>query len=282
MFLRTDGSVAWLYHCPKVHSRLHTMNQCYDKVPILYRGQSHFVNPITRQTYPHAMVQNCSDCIKNLFQLDTDHEDSWYSLTTGIVHQDKPAIFGPQDISLVASHTFTGSQDVGMHTRNEPKGFWYNILINAASRTALEKISPIPIVYTTTEEGTDGSQFYTPRTEFFVDKMILPVYFKDQFLNTFGPAIYVLEHCGVSFSVFLIIKPIIDVVVMIVRYMEIKKITGSTFEFGKTLLSASYIIFLKTVLASMYNPRAPALTTVEHMKVGPCVESDMHDVKRMR
>ena len=26
MFLETDGSLAWLYHCPLVHSRLHTMN----------------------------------------------------------------------------------------------------------------------------------------------------------------------------------------------------------------------------------------------------------------
>ena len=28
VFLETDGSVAWLYLCPKVHSLLHTMNQC--------------------------------------------------------------------------------------------------------------------------------------------------------------------------------------------------------------------------------------------------------------
>ena len=35
MFLETDGSLAWLYHCPMVHSPLHTMNQCYDKIPIL-------------------------------------------------------------------------------------------------------------------------------------------------------------------------------------------------------------------------------------------------------
>ena len=47
MFLETDGSVAWLYHCPKVHSPLHTMNQCYDKVPILHRRQIQFVDPIT-------------------------------------------------------------------------------------------------------------------------------------------------------------------------------------------------------------------------------------------
>ena len=28
MFLEIDGSLAWFYHCPKVHSPLHTMNQC--------------------------------------------------------------------------------------------------------------------------------------------------------------------------------------------------------------------------------------------------------------
>ena len=67
IFLETDGSVAWLYQCPKVHSPLHTMKQCYDKNPIPYREQIQFVDPITRQTY-HATTQNGSDCIKNLFQ----------------------------------------------------------------------------------------------------------------------------------------------------------------------------------------------------------------------
>ena len=54
-----------------------------------------------------------------------------------------------------------------------------------------------------------------------MDKMISPGYFKDQFLDTFGPVVYVLEHCGIYFFVFLFIKLIIDMVVMIVRYMEI-------------------------------------------------------------
>ena len=279
MFLETDGSVAWLYHCPKVYSPLHTMIQCYDKIPILYRGQIQFVDPITRQTYPHAMTQDCSDRIKNLFQLDMDYEYSWYTLTPVIVHQDKPAIFGTQDISPVASHTFTGSQDAGMYTRNEPKGFWDSILIHAPSRTALKKFSQNLIVYTSAEEGTDGSHFYTPRTEFFVDKMISPGYFEDQFLDTFGPVVYVLEHCGIYFSVFLFIKLIIDMVVMIVRYMEIDKLTGSTLGFGMTLLNASYNFFLTSVLTFMYSPRAPALTAVEHMDTNPCVENDMHEVK---
>ena len=94
------------------------MNQCYDKIPILYRGQIQFVDPVTRQTYPHAMTQNCSDRIKNLFQLDMDQEDSWYTLTPGIVHQDKLPYL---DLRILAQllFTFTGSQDAGMYTRNE-------------------------------------------------------------------------------------------------------------------------------------------------------------------
>ena len=166
-----------------------------------------------------------------------------------------------------------------MYTCNEFKGFWDSILIKAASRTALKKFSQSLIVYTTTQEGTDGSHYFTPRTEFFLDKMILPGYFKDQFLDTFGPIVYVIEHCGIYFLVFLFIKLIIDVVVMIVRYMEIDKITGSTLGFVKTLLSASYNVFLTTVLTSMYNPRAPVITAVEHMEVGPCVKNDGHEVK---
>ena len=114
VFLETVGSLAWLYHCLLVHSPLQTMNQCYDRIPILYEGQIHFVDPITRQTHPAANTQNCTDRIKNLFQFDMDQEDSWYTITPDIVHQDRPAVFGPKDVSPVAVHSFTGSQDAGM------------------------------------------------------------------------------------------------------------------------------------------------------------------------
>ena len=66
---------------------------------------------------------------------------------------------------------------------------------------------------------------------------------------------------------------------MTVRYMEIDKVPGSTRGFGKTLLTASYNIFLTNVFTSMYNPRAPETTAVEHMEVGLCVKNDMHEVE---
>ena len=122
-FMETDGSLAWLYHCPLIHSPLHTMNQCYDRIPILFEGQFLFANPITRQTHPAANIQNCTDRIKNIFQFDMDQEDSWYTLTAGMVHQDRPAVFGPKNVSPVAVHFFPGSQDAGMYTRSELSNF---------------------------------------------------------------------------------------------------------------------------------------------------------------
>ena len=279
MFLETDGSLAWLYHCPLVHSPLHTMNQCYDRIPILYEGQIQFVDPITRQTHPAANIQNCTDRIKNLFQFDMDQEDSWYTLTPGIVHQDRPAVFGPKDVSPVAVHSFPGSQDAGMYTRSELSHFWDSILISAASRNALKKFSQKLIVFSNNNKDPDSFPYYAPRTDFFVDNMISPGYFKDRFMDTFGPVAYVLEHCGIYFSVFLFFKLIIDFVVMVIRHLEITQMTGASLGFGKTLLSASYNIFLMSVLTSMYNPRAPTLAAVEEERKTLCNEEELHDMR---
>ena len=279
MFLETDGSLAWLYHCPMFQSPLHTMNQCYDRIPILYEGEIRFVDPITRQTYPDAVTQNCSDRIKNLFQLDMDQEDSWYTLTPGIVHQDKLAVFGPKQVTPMTAQPLTGSQDAGMYTRSELRGFWDNILINAASRTALKKFSQNLIIYSNTREGSDGFHYYTPRTEFYVDKMISPEYFKDRFMDTFGPVAYILEHCGIYFSVFLFLKLIIDLVVMIIRHMEINRMTGASLGFGKTLLSASYNIFLTSVMTSMYNPQTNGFASSASKNADPRVDKELYEMR---
>ena len=96
---------------------------CYDRIPILYVDQINFVDPITWQTHPAANIQNCTDRMRNLFQFDMDQEDSWYTLTPGIIHRNTPAVFGPKEVSPVAVHFFPGSQDNGMYTRSELSSF---------------------------------------------------------------------------------------------------------------------------------------------------------------
>ena len=66
---------------------------------------------------------------------------------------------------------------------------------------------------------------------------------------------------------------------MVIRHFEISKTTGASLGFGKTLLSASYNIFLMSVLTSMYDPRAPTLAAVEEERKTLCNEEELRDMR---
>ena len=135
------------------------MSQCYDSITILYEGEIHIVDPFTIQTYPDALIQNCSDGIKNLFRLDKDQEDSWYTLTP-VYHSRIKLLYldlKRSQVTPVTAQTLTGSQDASMNTRSQLRGFRNDILINAASRTALKKISQNLTIYSTLQERSHGS-----------------------------------------------------------------------------------------------------------------------------
>ena len=207
-----------------------------------------------------------------------DQEDSWYTLTPGTVHQDRPAVFRT-DVSLVPVKYLPGSEDARMYTRSELSDSWDSILISAASRNALRKFSQKLIVFSNNNKNPDIFPYYAPRTNFFVDNMISLGYFKDRFMDTFGPVAYVLEHCGIFFSAFSFFKLIIDVVVMVIRHLEITKMTGASLRYGQTLLSASYKFFLMSVLTSMYDPVAPTLDAVEEETKTFCHEEKLQDMR---
>ena len=118
------------------------MNQFYDRKPRLCQGQIQFVDTITRQTYRNANGQKNSDRLSNLLHLDMEQEDWWYSRTSGIVHQDENAIFGLKKVTPVTGKSLTRSQDAGMYNRNDIRGFWDNIPVNAAPGSGLEKFFP--------------------------------------------------------------------------------------------------------------------------------------------
>ena len=131
--------------------------------------------------------------------------------------------------------------------------FGTGFTVNTASRTTLKKNSQNLLICATPEHGIVGSSYFTLRTEFFVEKIILLGYFKAGFLDPWGRVVYVLEHCGKYFSVFLFLKLLRYMAVTTLRYMQVDKMTRSAFGLGKTLLSASYKIFHTTVLTSMYS-----------------------------
>ena len=277
MFLSTDDSLAWLYHCPLMHSPQHVMDQWNDKIPIFHKNAIFFVDPITRQTYPDAQVQNCSDSIKNLFQFDMEDENSWFTKTPTLEHRKRPAVFGPKDVTPVSRRAFGGAGDAGIYTQAQLAEFWDNILNSAAFRKTLQNLSRELIVLKTTIHGPERNSYHEPRTDFYMDNMTSRTYFKNQFIDTFGSVAYVLECCGISFSCFLFVKLIVDLIVMISRHMEINGLTGASLGFGKTLLMASYNLFLTSILSSVFNPQAPLLQALEPEPTPTRIEDETRD-----
>ena len=125
--------------------------------------------------------------------------------------------------------------------------------------------------------GPEQYSYFAPRTDFYVDNMISPSYFKNQFMDTFGSVAYALEFCGTNLSCFPFIKLIVDLIVMILRHMQIIRLTGASLGFGKTLLSDSYNLFLTSILTSVFNPQAPLLQALEPKPRPTRVEDETRD-----
>ena len=64
---------------------------------------------------------------------------------------------------------------------------------------------------------------------------------------------------------------------MILRHMEINRLAGASLGFGKTLLSASYNLFLTSILTSVINPQAPLLQALEPEPVPTRIEDETRD-----
>ena len=108
--------------------------------------------------------------------------------------------------------------------------------------------------------------------------MISLNYFKNPITDAFGSIAYGLEFCGIYSSCFLFTKLIIDLIFMVLRQMEIHRLTGASLGFGKTLLSASYNLFLTSILTSVFNPQALILQALEPKPTPARTEDETSDL----
>ena len=63
---------------------------------------------------------------------------------------------------------------------------------------------------------------------------------------------YYLQRLGNFFACFLLVKFIIDVVVIVLRGLEIRKVSGATFGFVRTMLGATFHLFVLSLQTPMY------------------------------
>ena len=174
-----------------------------------------------------------------------------------------PKIFSSRVVSSVPKFTGYESQRAGIYTPNQLNCFWDNPLHSEASKSVLTKIS---------REVLEGRSIdYTQKNiyasamginrQFYLDSLLSPTFFTEQFKGTFGIITLYLEKIGVCFACFLCIKFLTDVIVTIIRAFEIHKISNKTMGFWKILLGATYnlciLSFFKPVFSNETTLLAP-------------------------
>ena len=207
-----------------------------------------------------------------------EDENSWFAITPTLEHRKRPAVFGPKDVTRRYPEELLVEQEMLESTREHNYLNSGTIPLSALLREKLlQKFPRELIVPNTAIQGPEQNSYYAPRKDFYVDNMVSPSYFKNQFMDTFGSVAYVLEFFGIYFSCFLFVKFIVDLLVMILRHMETTRLTGASLGFRKTLLSASYNLFLKCILTSVFNPQAPLLQALEPEPTPARIEDETRD-----
>ena len=247
MFLDTDGSVAWLYHCPKFLSPLSVLGKCYDRIPILFERTTKFKDTIPRQTYDLASEIPCLGDYTNVFQLDLQSDNSWYQLLPDPMPFNKPLLFQPTELGHITQFpTFDTSCD-GMYTAKQKKNFWDKIIHASASDTVLKKLTRTILTQGNTVRISDPGnleRLLSLDDRLLMDHLLTPSSFVDKFKETFGLLAYYIQCLGNFFACFFLVKLIIDVVVFALRGLEIQKVSDALFRFVRTMLGATFHLFI--------------------------------------
>ena len=255
MFLDTDGSVAWLYHCPKFLSPLKVLDKCYDRIPILFERSTKFVDPITRQTYDFASKIPCLGDYTNVFQLDLENDNSWYQLLPEPMPFNKPLLFKPTELGHITQYPTFDTRRAGMYTPNQMKNFWDNVIHNSASDTLLKKLTRTILTRGNSvriSEPGNLERLLSLSDRLLLDHLLTPSFFVDKFKETFGELGYIIQCLGNFFACFLLVKFVIDVVVIVLRGLEFRKVSGATFGFVRTMLGATFHLFVLSLQTPMY------------------------------
>ena len=77
-------------------------------------------------------------------------------------------------------------------------------------------------------------------------------FFTDGFKQTFGKINSHFENLGIYLALFVFIKLLIDVIIVVVKALQVHKITGKTVGFLKILLTATYNLFFLSVITSIF------------------------------
>ena len=256
MFLDTDGSVAWLYHCPKFLSPLRVLDKCYDRIPILFERTTNFVDPITRQTYDFASEIRCMGEYTNVFQLDLENDYSWCQVLPDPMPFNKPLLFKPTELGHSTQFPTFDTRRAGMYTPKQMKNFRDKIIHASVCDTVLKKLTRTILTQGITVRISDPGnleRLLSLNDRLLMDHLLTPSFFIDKFKETFRLLGYYNQCLGNFFACSILVKFFIDVVVIVLRGLEIRKVSGAAFGFVRTMLGATFHLFVLSLQIPMYD-----------------------------
>ena len=142
-----------------------------------------------------------------------------------------------------------------MYTPKQMKNVWDCIIHASASDTVLKKLTRTILTQGNTVRISDRGnleRLFSLDVRLLMDHLLTPSFFVDKSKETFGLLGYYIHCLGNFFACFLLVKFIIDVVVIVLRGLEIRKVSGATFGFVRTMLGATFHLFVLSLQTPMY------------------------------
>ena len=219
----------------------------------MYLNKIHFVDPITRKTHTSAKERSFVDEHDNLFQLDIEDDNSWIELTPGLTRVKRPSVLEPNIATeRLTKYKFQDNDEVYLFTDQELKKFWRGVKFNQEIKNAIQTFSKGHVVSQDNFKSGDRPYLnYLMRTV-YLDSFISPNFFDNRYIEMFGYTQFILEQCGIYFAAFLFSKFIIQIVLTIVKALQIHKITGASVNFGKIILFATYNFLFTSLITSIF------------------------------
>ena len=225
-FFYVEGSIAWFYDCPHFPSPLYKADRCFDRIPIHFKENLLYVDPITRQTYDYATPIACDNNPRNNIERDPDSNDHhFYILGPEPIKRKPPLMFTPSQIkTTIHRNTFT-AQDPGIYSNAELYQIWNRILFSKHSDSTLQVLEEA-LSYSFISSNTPYYDVKSPHENSYntlriglLDKLknltplFTPTWFSDAFNALFGYPCYILTQCGIYFSTFLFVQATLTFVI---------------------------------------------------------------------
>ena len=245
-FVEADGALAWLYTCKKEIAPVKRTEKCYNKIPVWHGGMVRFVDPITRKLVDDLLVDEipCDKAKDNIFHLDQDNPDSFYTLTPFPNAQPAPKKFSPNLISNPNPFHSYESSSAGLYNQKDVIRLIHKMTTGERQGGILKELTKNLQISKTGEQIIEGRNYWNEKVtrHVYIDNLISPAYWKKGFLSTFGIVTYYMEKLAIFYAFFLLLQSLLACTGAAIRTWEIRRLTQNGVQVPSVLFQGFFNI----------------------------------------